>query len=280
MSELTPPTEQAQINDRLWRAGEHVAVYATRELAPAEVMILVRYQKTLAGRVLEVGCGAGRILSYLVDLAAEAFAIDVSPAMVDYCRRTYPAADVRVGDLRELERRGESPYDAIFAGGNVIDVLDDSERRLALASWRELIAPDGLLIFNSHNLAVLDPSPSEARDSGRGQGVRPVALLRKALNHPPADVVRAVTRLPRRSRNRRRLGPLEKRAADHAIVNDEVFDYGLLHYYIRRDDQERQLAELGYELIECLDGEGHTVAPGEAGQGSSLHYIARVARDN
>ena len=40
---------------------------------------------------------------------------------------------------------------------------------------------------------------------------------------------------------------------DYAIVNDSAHHYSILHYYISRDDQERQLAEHGFELIECLD---------------------------
>jgi hypothetical protein len=42
-------------------------------------------------------------------------------------------------------------------------------------------------------------------------------------------------------------------------------DYALLHYYIGCDDQERQLADVGFELLECLDLEARPVEAGQTG---------------
>jgi SAM-dependent methyltransferase len=267
---------QVDVNVEFWTPGDYIDTYANRTLNPVEVLILVRFREALSGRVLEVGCGAGRILGYLVELAREAHGIDVSPAMVEYCRRTYPEANVRIGDLQQFADPQGEPYDVIFAGANIMDILDDAGRREVLAGMREMLAPEGMLIFNSHNLAYLDGD--QPREEVRTQGAaRAAELVVKALNRPPAAVARAAARIPRQVRNRRRLQPLQRRADDHAIINDEDLDYGTLHYYIRRDDQVRQLAELGYELVACLDTDGRPVAEGEPGKGSSLHYIARPA---
>jgi hypothetical protein len=76
-------------------------------------------------------------------------------------------------------------------------------------------------------------------------------------------------------RNRRRLGPLQERHEGYAIVNDFSHFYSLLHYYIRRDDQERQLNELGFELLECIDADGRDVPPGASGPTDYLNYVAR-----
>jgi hypothetical protein len=59
------------------------------------------------------------------------------------------------------------------------------------------------------------------------------------------------------------------------VLNDEAHEYGLLHYYIRRDDQQRQLEALGLALIECLELDGAAVPAGRDGTGSSLYYVAR-----
>jgi hypothetical protein len=91
----------------------------------------------------------------------------------------------------------------------------------------------------------------------------------------PAQLASAARRLPRRRRNRRRLASLERRSADYAILNDSEGDYGALHYYVRRDAQEQQLAEAGFKLLECLDAQGRRVPPGTDGPGTCLHYIAR-----
>jgi SAM-dependent methyltransferase len=259
-------TRLSNPNVRRWQTGDYVASYAHRMLRPAEVVILARYREALSGRVLEIGCGAGRILGYLLALGAQAHGIDVSPRMIEYCRERYPGATVMVGDMADLPTALEGPFDAIVGSYNVIDVLDDSARRELLSELHERLAPEGLLIFSSHNLAHVDGNASESQ---------PRRLLPK-LDRPVSELAALPLRLPARVRNRRRLAPLERRASEYAILNDEALDYGLLHYYIRRDDQSRQLAQLGYELVECLDLEARAVPAGaEAAHCSELHYVAR-----
>ena len=92
----------------------------------------------------------------------------------------------------------------------------------------------------------------------------------------PLRAAITLVRLPRWSRNRRRLLPFERLEAGYAILNDISHDFGALHYYIERDDQARQLTEHGFELLECLDRDGSPVQPGADAAGSSeLHYVAR-----
>jgi SAM-dependent methyltransferase len=262
-------TGQADIDTALWKSGDHVTEYRTRTLRPVEAVLLARYRESLSGRILEVGCGAGRLLGYLIALGGEVHGVDVSEDMIAHCRHAYPEAEVRVGDLRELPNVVEGPFDAVFPSFNVLDVLDDAERRTVLESIRELLAPEGLLIFSSHNRASVEPGPDHDRVARK---------LLARLDRSPSDLLDLARRLPARVRNRRRLAPLQREAEDHAILNDDALDYGLLHYYIRRDDQERQLAELQFELVECLDLEGRRVAPGTEGRGAELHYVARPSR--
>jgi SAM-dependent methyltransferase len=266
---------QARVNSEVWRSRDNVAEFANRALRPVEVVLLMRYRHVLSRRVLEAGCGAGRILGYLVALGGEVHGIDVSVRMVDYCRRTYPQADVRFGDLAALRESVSGRFDAVIVPDNTIDIFDDAQRRVVLGDIRELLAPDGVLIFSAHNLDHADGSP---RATGPAQaGGRARELLARLADLSPARARRAVLRLPRRIRNRRRLAPLQTRAADHAVLNDLELDYGVLHYYIGRDAQERQLRELGFELVECLDVEGRGVDAGTPGYGPWLHYVARPA---
>jgi SAM-dependent methyltransferase len=270
------PSDQLQVNASAWQRGDHVAEYANRRLLPVEVVLLVRYREVLSRRTLEVGCGAGRILGYVAQLGGEAHGIDISPAMVEHCRSRYPAADTRVGDLSDIGASAAGPFDAVLALDNVLDVFDDAERRRVLGDLRSLLAPDGLLIFSSHNLAYVDRSAPGQGDGRRGHARR---LVRELASRPPSNVARAVARIPGRRRNRKRLGPLQRRGDGYAIVNDSAHDYGLLHYYIGRDSQERQLRETGYELVECLDADGCPVGPGKPHPDPWLHYVARIRID-
>ena len=265
--------DQVSVNNERWRGADYVGVYANRTLAPVEVVILLRYRDALAGRVIEVGCGAGRVLGYLADLSADAHGIDLSPAMVDYCHRAYPGADVRVGDVLELSSTFEQPFDAIVAANNLIDVFDEERRAAVLTELHSSLAPGGLLIFSSHNLASLSHGADAVSPRGRWAGI--AALGDRLAHKSPAEIAAAVGRLPAAARNRRRLAGLQRATADYAIVNDDTFGYALLHFYIRRDAQERQLAAAGFDLVECLDPDGRPVPQGHDGAGPWLHYVAR-----
>ena len=81
--------------------------------------------------------------------------------------------------------------------------------------------------------------------------------------------------MPRRVANRRRLRPLERGQPGYAIVNDSAHDYSILHYYISRDAQARQL-RARLRLVEALDLEARPVEPARTPRDSSeLHYVAR-----
>jgi SAM-dependent methyltransferase len=247
-------------NEVLWRRTDLVNAYATRTLRPVEVMLLVRYRESLSGRVLELGCGAGRLTGYLAELASTVHGIDISRAMIEYCRRAYPRATFSEGDLRDLSTFETGPFDVIVAPYNVIDVLGDEQRRVVLDELYLLLVPDGLLIFSTHNRDYATRLAEPLRLRGRNP-------LRMAIT---------LARMPRWRRNRRLLLPLERNEPGYAILNDISHDFMALHYYIWHDAQERQLDEHGFELVQCLDLDGRRVDSDHgAPDHSELHYVAR-----
>jgi SAM-dependent methyltransferase len=251
---------QERLNAEVWAQADFVDFYATHKLRAVEATLLERHRDALAGRVLELGCGAGRLTGHLCEIAHSLHAVDISPAMVAYCRQTYPKATFSEGDLRDLSRFEPESFDVVVAPFNVLDVLGDAERRRVLEEIRGVLVSGGLLIMSSHN---------------RGFAPRIGAGLRTYVGNP-RQPLESVRHLPRRLRNRRRLAPLQREEGGYAIVNDEAHDFSVLHYYISRDSQEAQFAERGFELLECLDREGRPVAAGEAAAHCpELHYVAR-----
>jgi SAM-dependent methyltransferase len=275
MSELAGDAKQAEVNAHLWSSGRYLSDYAHTALQPAEALILARYREALTGRVLDVGCGAGRILAYLVALDADAVGIDISSRMVEHCRRRFPGVDIRLGDLADLPATVEGPFHSVLLSDNVLDVFDDDQRRRVLRDVRDLLGPGGLLVFSAHNLASRDRATVSAAPPA-GTGSRVVGLIRKVTDRQIGWLVRRLLSTPRRMLNRRRLGPLQYRGSDHAVVNDDAHDFGLLHYYIGSVAQQRQLSELGYRLIEVREFSGPAVPLGEEGQEGSLYYVAVV----
>ncbi len=252
----------ARLNAEFWMRGDFVKHYATTELRPVEAVLLERHRAALAGRVLELGCGAGRVTGHLGEIAQSLHGLDLSAAMVAYCRRTYPEATFSQGDLRDLSMFKNSSYDVVVASFNVLDVLDDGERRSVLEAIVRILAGGGLLVMSTHNR---DYAPFIRR---------PTQLSTAS----PRGFAASVVRLPRRLRNRRRLLAHQRSERDYAILNDSGHDYSVLHYYISRDAQERQFREHGFELLECLDLDGRSVeADATAAHCPELHYVARRA---
>ena len=185
-------------------------------------------------------------------------------------------ANVRVGDLADVRPQFRAASTPSWRSDNVLDVFDDAERRRVLRElWSAARARRAADFLLAQPRVRRRPA-----HGGRWPAAGSVAPGRCCARRPHA---RPGTRPgpPRGCRSgfatADRLAPLERRERDHAIVNDEAHDYALLHYYIRRDDQARQLAELGYALIECLDADGHPVPAGERSASPWLHYVARPA---
>jgi SAM-dependent methyltransferase len=55
------------------------------------------------GPVGDIGCGPGRITTYLDSLGLDAFGVDLSPAMVAVARRTHPGLRFDTGSLTRLD---------------------------------------------------------------------------------------------------------------------------------------------------------------------------------
>jgi glycosyltransferase involved in cell wall biosynthesis len=97
--------------------------------------------------VLEMGCGTGNLLEALRPSAA--YGIDLSPAMVDICRRKYPSFSFDAQDAEELE--GKRRFDVIVASdlvGELLDITATLERVQAVS------AAETRLILTFHNPAL------------------------------------------------------------------------------------------------------------------------------
>ena len=255
---------QRVANDRLWGSGRLVDAYANRILRPVEADILVRYRDALSGRVLELGSGAGRLTGYLAEIAAQVRGIDISPEMVAYSRRRYPRATFAQGDLRDPSVYGSTPWDAIVAPFNVVDVFGDG-------GPPEPPRPGPHVAGARRPVRHVVPQPG-----GRGPARRSAPHGRPLTARLDLDGSRTCPRWLAEPAAPRRLS--RRNEPSYAILNDVAHDYAVLHYYITRDAQARQLDDHGFELIECLDLDGSTVAPGAAAAHcSELHYVAPAA---
>ena len=114
-------------------------------------------------RVLDAGCGTGRMSAYLAARGCLVEGVDLSPGMVAMARRDHPELHFEVGSLHELPRA-----DAVFAG---------------VLLWYSIIhtPPSGVAAVFAEVSRVLRPGGYVLVATQAGEGVRDVAPSYRAL---------------------------------------------------------------------------------------------------
>lgn len=107
-----------------------------------------RFMDTLlprGGRVLDAGCGPGRISGELHARGHTVVGVDVDPALIDAARADHPGPRYVVADLATLDL-DEAPFDAAVLAGNVlVFVAPDSEQQV-LDRVAAHVRPDGVVV--------------------------------------------------------------------------------------------------------------------------------------
>ncbi|MET7365628.1 class I SAM-dependent methyltransferase [Streptomyces sp. NPDC005566] len=129
--------EYAQRFARLVESGQDVhgeAVFCTALLQPA-------------ARVLDAGCGTGRIAIRLAELGHHCTGVDVDPSMLAVARRDAPMQEWLLGDLSRLDALDLDPcFDLVLAAGNVIPLLAPGTEPEVVRQLAAAMCPGGLLV--------------------------------------------------------------------------------------------------------------------------------------
>lgn len=103
-----------------------------------------------AARVLDAGCGPGRVGGYLASAGHDVVGVDVDPALIEAAEHDHPGPRWLVGDLAELDlpARGiAEPFDVIVSAGNVMTFLAPSTRVQVLSRLRAHLTGDGRAVI-------------------------------------------------------------------------------------------------------------------------------------
>lgn len=148
-----PPTRWARLSDAgtPQRYAERTAARIEAERARGgDGYGEARLVSTLAGaggRVLDGGCGTGRVALRLAELGFEVTGLDLDTGMLAVARRSPGSERVHwvEADL------GQAPgvlggYDVVVLAGNVVPLLAEGTLRSTVAHLAGLLAPEGTLV--------------------------------------------------------------------------------------------------------------------------------------
>ncbi|WP_324275091.1 class I SAM-dependent methyltransferase [Blastococcus brunescens] len=122
-------------------------------------------------RVLDAGCGPGRVGGFLHGAGHEVVGVDVDPVLIAAAEEDHPGPRWLVGDLAELDlpaRGVDGQFDAIVSAGNVMTFLAPSTRGAVLRRLRAHITDAGRAVigFGAGRGYEFDDFLADARAAG------------------------------------------------------------------------------------------------------------------
>ena len=106
-------------------------------------------------RILDAGCGQGRVGGYLARAGHQVVGVDVDAYLIDEAKRQFPDATWLVGDLAQLlhvliDGLENSPhddtapaFDVIICPGNVLTFVAAEDRAKVLQGFAEVLVQEG-----------------------------------------------------------------------------------------------------------------------------------------
>jgi len=130
-------------------------------------------------RILDAGCGPGRVGGYLFQQGHDVVGVDVDPELIAAAEADHPGPVWLVSDLAELDLPGDhgigETFDAIVSAGNVMTFLAPSTRPLVLQRLAAHLAEGGRLVIGFG--AGRDYDFEEFLGHADGAGLIPELLL-------------------------------------------------------------------------------------------------------
>lgn len=134
--------------------------------APLHYRLLFAYKAAAGfiqgGKLLEVGCGIGRGIPYLLPKAMEYWAIDKNQQLLGALQAQYPEATFISGQVPPLKQVPDNTFDYVVSFQVIEHIPDD---KLFVQELQRVLKPGGLLLLTTPNrLRSLTRNPWHVRE--------------------------------------------------------------------------------------------------------------------
>lgn len=128
-------------------------------------------------RILDAGCGPGRLAGTLHRAGHRVVGVDLDPVLIAAAEEDHPGPTFLVGDLTDLDLRGRTEpaeFDVIVSAGNVVTFLDPATRTTVIERLAAHLAPRGRLVvgFGAGRGYPFEEFAADAAAAGLGFDLR------------------------------------------------------------------------------------------------------------
>ena len=125
---------------------------------------------SVKGRVLDVGCGAGRHSLYLQNKGFDVLGIDISPLAIEVCRKR-GLKNAEAMSIEEVSHRVNS-FDTVLMMGNNFGLFGNPEKaRVILERFHTITTSDAVIIASSNDVyKTTNPLHLNYQESNRERG--------------------------------------------------------------------------------------------------------------
>lgn len=137
------------IEDNPGHSAWYIERFRTMAAEGADLDGEARFVDALAprhARILDAGCGPGRVGGRLARLGHEVVGVDLDPALIAAAEVDHPGPTWITADLASLDLAAagiSSRFDVILCAGNVVTFIDPATRRPVLERFAALLGDRG-----------------------------------------------------------------------------------------------------------------------------------------
>jgi ubiquinone/menaquinone biosynthesis C-methylase UbiE len=139
----------AEVRDAYNAIADHFA--DTRSRQWEEVRFLIEHAVRPGEKLLDIGCGGGRVAEICDDCKVEYVGVDLSEQMIERSKKEFPGKEFHVADMQSLPFE-DAKFDHSIAVASFHHLPDDATRLRALSEMARVVKPGGTIMLLNWNL--------------------------------------------------------------------------------------------------------------------------------